>query len=704
MPEYLSPGVFIEEIPARLKAIEGVSTSTAGFVGESDRGPAPGVLPPVGAGGGFAITPDDAPLLVTNFGAYQRTFGAPADAPGPDRFLGHAVRAFFDNGGRRAYIARALRPGFAFAVHQLNQGSVTRLRSTVEVRSGSNVLFLSSLVGIAPTGPVAPLTPAGTTTVSITGANGAPISAGPTALTAMGITAVDFATGAVTVTVGAGATPTLLEPDRVIVRFSSATAPVTPAAGPRFYARSPGDWGNRLMITVVPADRPPVAVTAAIAVATDIIQLQSTTSLYPGASIMLVHGGAMVVTQLTVREILPGSRVRVSAPVNNVTVAGVVIVREIDVTVEDTASRTTEVFRGLAWTGNAAPAVRRRHYSTVINQRSSLVWVEPPWAFGGSAEDPATEAVMPVNLNGQASGPAPGSGADGAPVVGARTHIVGVDGGPGLRTGLQALADIDDVRILAAPGETQALVQTALIAQAERLRYRFAVLDAPSDPQSVNALLAARNLYDSSYAAYYTPWVEVPVGDDTLRLPPSGHVVGIYARVDNDRGVWKAPANEVVRGVTGLRAYVTTGEQDVLNPRGVDVIRRFEGRGIRVWGGRTLSSDPEFRYINVRRFLIFLEASIDRGTQWVVFEPNAPDTWSRVVDSVSAFLHTQWRDGALFGRRPEDAYRVRCDESTMTVDDVQNGRLICEIGVAIVRPAEFVIFRIEQITGFATQT
>jgi hypothetical protein len=581
----------------------------------------------------------------------------------------------------------------------LNQGSVTRLRSTVEVRPGANVLFLTSMIG---------LVPAAATTVAITGANGAVISAGPTALTALAITNVDFATGSVTVTVPAGATPLLIEPERVVVRFSTATAPVAPAAGPRFYARNPGDWGNRMQITVVPVDRPPIPVTAPIAPvpapAMDVIQLQSTAAMYPGASVLLVHGVVpAIVTQLTVREILPGSRVRVHVGVNNVTTTGVMIVREIDVTAQDTATGTTEVFRGLAWSGNAAPAVRRRHYSTIINQRSNLVWVEPPWAFGGSAEDPAIEAVMPVNLNGLASGPAPGSGADGAPVVGARTHIVGVDGGPGLRTGLQALADIDDVRIIAAPGETQAVVQMALITQAERLRYRFAVLDAVENPASVNTLLAARNIYDSSYAAYYTPWLEIPVGDDTLRLPPSGHVVGVYARVDNDRGVWKAPANEVVRGVTGLRAYITTGEQDVLNPRGVNAIRRFEGRGIRVWGGRTLSSDPEFRYINVRRFLIFLEASIDRGTQWVVFESNAPETWSRVVDSVSAFLHTQWRVGALFGRRPEHAYRVRCDESTMTVDDVQNGRLICEIGVAIVRPAEFVIFRIEQITGFATQ-
>jgi uncharacterized protein len=173
--------------------------------------------------------------------------------------------------------------------------------------------------------------------------------------------------------------------------------------------------------------------------------------------------------------------------------------------------------------------------------------------------------------------------------------------------------------------------------------------------------------------------------------------------VDDGRGVWKAPANEVLFNVTGLRMNISTGEQDVLNPVSVNCIRRFTNRGILVWGARTLSSDPEFRYINVRRYLIFLEHSLDRGTQWVVFEPNSPDTWGRVVDSVSAFLHTQWRSSALFGRRPEDAYYVRCDESTMSADDVQNGRLICQIGVAIVRPAEFVIFRIEQLTGYARQ-
>jgi phage tail sheath protein FI len=187
-------------------------------------------------------------------------------------------------------------------------------------------------------------------------------------------------------------------------------------------------------------------------------------------------------------------------------------------------------------------------------------------------------------------------------------------------------------------------------------------------------------------------------------MPPAGFLAGIYARVDNDRGVWKAPANETIADIIGLKTEFTTGEQDLLNPNGVNLTRRFDEGGIRVWGARTLSSDPDVRYINVRRTLIFLEASIDQGTQWVVFEPNTPDTWVRLTDSVSAFLLTQWRAGALFGRKPEEAFFVRCDETTMTADDILNGRLICQIGVAIVRPAEFVIFQIQQITNFGAQS
>jgi phage tail sheath protein FI len=282
---------------------------------------------------------------------------------------------------------------------------------------------------------------------------------------------------------------------------------------------------------------------------------------------------------------------------------------------------------------------------------------------------------------------------------------IGVDFGPGTRTGIQALKDAEAVSIIAAPGQTDPSVQGELIDQCELLRYRFAVLDGEQNPAggSVNAILAHRDNYDTSFAAYYVPWLQIRPNNQNVYLPPSGHVIGIYAATDSSRGVWKAPANVVVQKITGLKTYIVKGEQDLLNPAGVNAIRRFDRLGTRVWGARTLSSDSSLIYVNVRRTLIFLEASIDQGTQWVVFEPNTPDTWDRLTDSVTAFLTTQWADGALFGAKPADAFFVRCDETTMTADDIQNGRLICLIGVAIVRPAEFVIFRIEQTTGFANQ-
>jgi phage tail sheath protein FI len=456
-----------------------------------------------------------------------------------------------------------------------------------------------------------------------------------------------------------------------------------------------------------------VRITAPVPVGADTFQVESSGSFYLGASVRVDDAG--VATESTVLEILPGPAVRILDPLPAIAVgAAFAQVREIDVTIMDAATGYLETYKRLSWNSDPDPLIRLRHYSTAINSRSRLVFVEPTWAFTGAGpaaladETPPTAENQPASENGFPAGPivAIEGGADGTPVAAPRAHIVGIDNGPGQRTGIQSLQDIDDVRIIAAPGETERTIQNELITQAERMRYRFAILDAPPNPgpaNVVNQIIAHRNAYDSSFAAYYTPWVQIGVGDQTLFLPPSGHVAGVYARTDNERGVWKAPANEVVRGITGMRSYITTGEQDILNPRGVNALRRFEGRGIRVWGARTLSSDPEFRYVNVRRFLIFMEASIDRGTQWVVFEPNSPQTWSRVVDSVSAFLHTQWRDGALFGRKPEDAFFVRCDETTMTVDDVQNGRLICDIGVAIVRPAEFVIFRIEQITGFGAK-
>jgi phage tail sheath protein FI len=284
------------------------------------------------------------------------------------------------------------------------------------------------------------------------------------------------------------------------------------------------------------------------------------------------------------------------------------------------------------------------------------------------------------------------------------------------RTGLAALEAIDEVALLAVPDQAHPLLSTAnrsaitneLVNQCERLKDRFAVLAADRDEGNVVNINPPR---DSSYAAIYYPWIRVfdPRTADTTLVPPHGHVLGIYARSDNTRGVHKAPANEEVRGIItvdldanrGPLAFrVTKGQHDILNPKGVDVIRDFRAsnRGIRVWGGRTMSSDAQWRYINVRRLFIFVEESIDEGTQWVVFEGNYEPTWARVVRSVSNFLTSVWRDGALAGVTPEEAFFVRCDRTTMTPDDIDNGRLICLVGIAPVKPAEFVIFRISQKT------
>lgn len=280
----------------------------------------------------------------------------------------------------------------------------------------------------------------------------------------------------------------------------------------------------------------------------------------------------------------------------------------------------------------------------------------------------------------------------------------GADLGPGKRSGIEAFQEITDVSIMAVPGVTDANVQAKLIAHCEGLTSRFAVLDAPLDCTCVDELNRHRSAYDTSYAALYAPWVQVY--DPLLRrpafLPPSGSMCGIYARTDIQRGVFKAPANEVIQGCTGLSVSYNAAEQGKLNPNGVNLIRAIPGQGIRVWGARTCSSDGNWKYVNVRRLFIFLEESIRANTGWVVFEPNDEGLWSRVRGSISLFLETQRRLGALAGSTPEQAYYVDVGPNTMTQDDILNGRLICEIGVAPVRPAEFVIFRITQITQAAT--
>jgi phage tail sheath protein FI len=287
--------------------------------------------------------------------------------------------------------------------------------------------------------------------------------------------------------------------------------------------------------------------------------------------------------------------------------------------------------------------------------------------------------------------------------------VIGVDDftgrtGDDQRTGLSALEldEFREVALVAAPGVGLPDVNQKMFEHCERNRFRFAVIDSPPSLADIGAF-DPRTQWTTQYAAIYLPWIfgtDLRSGMRRL-MPPSGHVLGVYARTDIERGVWKAPANEIVRGAIDLRYYIDSGKQEILNPRGVNVIRRFPGRGIRVWGARTLSDNGLWKYVSVRRLFIFLERSIYEGTQWVVFEPNDEKLWERVKDTIRLFLRTQWRNGAMMGLTEDEAFTIACDRSTMTQDDILNGRLVCEIGIAPVRPAEFVIFRIFQNTAEA---
>ncbi len=285
--------------------------------------------------------------------------------------------------------------------------------------------------------------------------------------------------------------------------------------------------------------------------------------------------------------------------------------------------------------------------------------------------------------------------------VDASTYI-GEDNGPGKRTGLQAFMENNTVSMMAMPGITIPEAVVALVAHCERLRSRFAVLDMPKEMYKTADLIGYRQMVDSTYCAMYHPWIQVfdRSSNKADFVPPSGAVMGVYSRTDIDRGVHKAPANEVVF-CTGLSVNYTKDEQDILNPEGINLIRTLPGQGIRIWGARTASSNSAFKYVNVRRLFIFVEESIKANTNWVVFEPNDPTLWQRVNLTISNFLDGLWRNGMLAGDSAAESYFVEIGPSTMTRDDIMNGRLICNIGIAPSRPAEFVIFRVTQHTSEA---
>ncbi|UWE07652.1 phage tail sheath family protein [Actinacidiphila bryophytorum] len=350
----------------------------------------------------------------------------------------------------------------------------------------------------------------------------------------------------------------------------------------------------------------------------------------------------------------------------------------------------------------SAKRSQRTYVVSVVRDKSRLVVVDEPSGTAAVARPDNQTVALPPAESGPAALPATITPAE---YVGDASD----------RTGFAGLEAVDEVTMLAVPdlmsayeqgaldAEGVKAVQLAMIAHCELMGNRVAIIDPPPalSPQEVKDWRMTGAGYDSKYAALYYPWVKVadPSTGRARFVPPSGAMAGVWARNDDTRGVHKAPANEVVRGAVELAVQLTKGENDLLNPIGVNCIRAFPGRGIRVWGARTLSSDDAWRYLNVRRLFNYLEESILLGTQWVVFEPNDDALWARIRRTISAFLVNEWRKGALFGLTPDEAFYVKCDRETNPAQGIDAGEVVCEVGIAPVKPAEFVIFRLAQFSG-----
>ena len=586
MAEYLSPGVYVEEYDSGATPMQGVSTSTAGFVGLAERGPVIGQ-----------------PQLVTSFSDYKRMYGGYLSdaAYGDNRFLPYAVEQFFANGGARAYIMRAV--------------------------------------------------PADAKAASLT-------------------------TGVLKIT-----------------------------------AANPGAWAEDMRVVVSPASK---AKTQVLSVSGADLTLKNADGFNPGDVVELFDG--KTAAHATVKSVLD-KVVTLDAPctldVADTKVGTAKYIKTCEITLTARLGETVETFENLSLKPDALNNV------CVKTAKSDLICVEVTAAKAPAAPAPKEKdkdgkeipapapkaaSIVPYELCGGSGSELVltlQGGSNGSVLTVTPDAFLGKDDGPGKRTGLQAFQENGNVSIMAIPGVTAPEVQASLIAFCENKKSCFAILDVPMELKKTNDVANFRDMYDSTYAAMYHPWLEMyDAGSKrSAYFPPSGAMAGIYARTDIERGVHKAPANEVVRGCTGLSCTYNEGEQDILNPIGVNLIRAFTGRGIRVWGARTISSNGLWKYLNVRRLFIYVEESIKANTNWVVFEPNSSALWSRVTRTIESFLATCWRDGALAGSSPSEAFFVECGPTTMTQDDIDNGRLICQIGIAPVKPAEFVIFRITQKTA-----
>jgi hypothetical protein len=487
----------------------------------------------------------------------------------------------------------------------------------------------------------------------------------------------------------------------------------------KFTAANPGDWGDRIRVSISPSSK---AKTQVAAVEGAGLVLKNSDGFNAGDVVELYNGRtkayAAIKSKLDNAVVLD-----VPCPLQDIadTKVGTVkyiktceasVTVKLDDTVENYADVSlnpeTNNYIGaraakseLIQVSLVKPAVGKEPAVKKEEKDAGKDAAPPPVALLTAPDSPKVPIEL-VGGGGDSIVVAALSGGSGGGVGAVNPSVyLGEDNGPGKRSGLQAFQESGDVSIMLIPGVVMPEVQAALVAYCENKKSCFAILDIPIDRKKTNDVMEFRDLYDSTYAAVYHPWLEIFDGQAKRNayFPPSGAMAGIYARTDKERGVHKAPANEIVRGCTGLSCNYNEGEQDILNPKGVNLIRAFPGRGIRVWGARTISSNGLWKYLNVRRLFIYVEESIKANTNWVVFGPNSEVLWGRVKRTIEMFLATCWRDGALAGTSPSEAFFVECGRTTMTQDDIDNGRLICTIGIAAVKSAEFVIFRITQHTA-----
>ena len=475
------------------------------------------------------------------------------------------------------------------------------------------------------------------------------------------------------------------------VASDAAVASVS-ANGITIAAKNPGKWGNEIKVTAVAAPKGKTAVLEATGddATGKVYTVANGSAFAEGDTIVIRNNGK--VTGYNKIAMAQGNTITLAVPVKEDLVDKNPVPKKTisvcEMNVEVTYRDAVELYEGVSLNVSSAS------YIAKAMAKSELVDVT-----AGETKD----AVNPLSVFTAAAAPEKAviflaGGSDGGKKGITDDVFMGVDGGPGKRTGLAAFKELNNVSIMAIPGVTSPAVQLALVAHCANTGASFAVLDVPQDLVKPQDVLAHREKIDSDYAAMYHPWIQIydALNKKPAYIPPSGAVCGIYARTDNERGVHKAPANEVVYNCIGLSCLYNKAEQDILNPAGVNLIRALPGQGIRVWGARTCSSNSLWKYVNVRRLFIYLEESIKSQTNWAVFEPNDEMLWARVGRTIRAFLRDMWRNGALVGTTEDQAFFVNIGRDTMSQNDILNGRLICEIGVAPSRPAEFVIFRITQ--------